>query len=450
MTLGAILMLGGVTGAGAEDVSSLWSGSGLSGFDGALPNLPQNWADLPFHLTASQSVQYNSNLFNTPTFTNGVVNPFVGNLQPVGGFVSMTNLSFSTLFRVYQQEFFADATYGLYRYLNQASQNRAHNSADIGMNWVAGKRCTGRLIFAASSQPSAPGEQVGVNVINTVTTKSFNETANCIITGNWSATLNSGYSKSTNTATLDESNNFQNVFVAAGINYSVTQTNTLSLLATVSHYNYPDRLAALQNELSALNDLAALNTLPFLASAITLEQVNLSYTKEINPNLSFIASAGLSATTSSGAGSSLSNAGGFSGLEPQFTLSGKWLITPKMTLTGTVGRVVTPPTGTIGNVQTNETASVTLSYALTPKVSVSAGASINRLTSGVGTNPSPLLQTLFPNLTQSRNYGFNAGLNYAITPFTTASLTYQYSDRRQPDEATTNNIVMLALTYSPR
>jgi len=443
-------MLGGVSKAGAEDVSSLWSGMNLSGFEGSFPALPQNWADLPFRLSLNQGIQYNSNIFNDPNSVTSTGLVTLG--KPVGDYISTTNLGFATTFRVNQQEFFADASYGIYRYLNHANQNRAHNSGDLGMNWVAGQRCTGRFVFAAASSPSAPGEQIGVNVINTVTTESFNETANCTITGNWSATLNSGYSKSTNSAAADATNNFRNVFLSAGVNYHVTETNTIALTGTVSHYEFPNRgefLASLLNSPALLS--AALDTLPSVSSATTLKQLNLSYTKDISPNLSIIASAGLSSNSLSGIGSSVGNRTGGSGVSPQFSFSAHWSITPKVSLSGSIARVVTPPTNTVGNVQTNESATMSLDYKMTPKLSFSTGASVTRTTSGLSsTNSSAVLETLFPNLAQSRNYGLNAGLNYTITPFISSGLTYSYYKRVQTNQTTTSNIFMLALTYAPR
>ena len=59
LTLGAVLMLGGVTGGRGQELSGAVTSSGPSfpSFDGVvLPTLPENWSDLPVRLTASQSV----------------------------------------------------------------------------------------------------------------------------------------------------------------------------------------------------------------------------------------------------------------------------------------------------------------------------------------------------------------------------------------------------------
>src|SRR5271163_1805412 len=67
LTLGAVLMLGGITGGRGDQLSGsvgLGGASSPGGF--ALPTLPENWADMPFQLTASQSVSYNSNILAAP------------------------------------------------------------------------------------------------------------------------------------------------------------------------------------------------------------------------------------------------------------------------------------------------------------------------------------------------------------------------------------------------
>ena len=58
-TLAVVLTLGAVTGGrGQELSSSVTAANGsLDGF--VLPSVPENWADLPFKLTASQTVSYN-------------------------------------------------------------------------------------------------------------------------------------------------------------------------------------------------------------------------------------------------------------------------------------------------------------------------------------------------------------------------------------------------------
>src|SRR5579871_1038647 len=135
-TLGAILVLGGLVSAEAADVSALGFGS-LSGFDGILPYLPQNWSDLPFTVGVSESLSYNSNLLNSPN-TGGFRN------AEVGGYLSTTNVNAGTKFYIGGDQFFADGTYGFYRYINHEDMNAGHYSGDMGVNWILTSKCSGR------------------------------------------------------------------------------------------------------------------------------------------------------------------------------------------------------------------------------------------------------------------------------------------------------------------
>ena len=65
MTLGAVLMLGGVTGGRGDQLSGAVGAGGSSSPGGfSLPDLPAdwNWGDLPVRLSASETVGYNSNI----------------------------------------------------------------------------------------------------------------------------------------------------------------------------------------------------------------------------------------------------------------------------------------------------------------------------------------------------------------------------------------------------
>ena len=67
LTLGVVLTLGGVTGGRGQELSgSLAAASAPSSGGFVLPALPENWADLPFTLSASQTVSYNSNINALP------------------------------------------------------------------------------------------------------------------------------------------------------------------------------------------------------------------------------------------------------------------------------------------------------------------------------------------------------------------------------------------------
>ncbi len=204
---------------------------------GVLPNLPQNWSDLPIQFKVSQAVGYNSNVANTPSSSTGV-NLFGA---PIGAFESVSNYQASTKWYIAGDQFFADGSFGFNRYLDHTNLNTTHNSADVGVNWIYTSKCSGRLIASEQTAEAEPGQQVSINVINSVTTVAFNETATCAIRGNYSAIFNSGTSSSSNSAAADKLNNFQSEFIAAGMNYTVSDTNSLQVLATITGTDYTNR-----------------------------------------------------------------------------------------------------------------------------------------------------------------------------------------------------------------
>ena len=115
------------------------------------------------------------------------------------------------------------------------------------MNWIYGSKCTGQLIASERTAESVPGQQVSVNAINSLTTVAFNETAKCAVTGNYAAIFNFGTTNSSNSAPADQLNNFQSEFVAAGMTYTVSDTNSLQLLATITGTDYTDRTISTDN-----------------------------------------------------------------------------------------------------------------------------------------------------------------------------------------------------------
>ncbi len=305
------------------------------------------------------------------------------------------------------------------------------NSFDIGDNWTYGSKCSGQLIASERTSPAEPGQQIGFNVLNNVTTISFNETAKCIITGNYAWVLNSGLSNSSNSATVDKFNDFRNVFVAAGISYTVSDTNSLQLLATVSGTDYS-------------NSLAGLNSLGRLSNIVD-DQVNLTYTKNLSPNLALTASAGVIGVRNGSF--SLDPATGF---EPIYSAQLSWTATPKLHLTGAIARTVAPPTSVIANLQVTESANLGLTYDLTPKVLLAAAVSASRASGFSGVNNSltvnPALQPFAQN---ASTYSTNASINYAITPFVTANLSYTHTRSLQANFETPTDVVLLALTFNP-
>ena len=142
MTLGLVLTLGGVTGGRGQELSSSVTAASAPSWPslGELPAaLPQNWADLPFKLTAAETTTYNSNINAIP----------LGFAAPAGlsrgDFTTTTNFGFSTKANVYGQQLYFDATFGVIRYLHQVNFNSDVYTVKHGDNWTLTSRCAGNL-----------------------------------------------------------------------------------------------------------------------------------------------------------------------------------------------------------------------------------------------------------------------------------------------------------------
>ena len=441
MALGAVLALGGGSAAIADDLSGfdMPSLTALTpSFYGVFPSFPENWSDLPVQIKLSESAGYNSNILSTPQLTGATLSPYG---RPIGGWESTSTYGISTKGNWGSDQFFADATYGMDRYLNNDVLNQQRNSVDAGLNWNYTSKCSGKLVASEETASSLPGQQVGINVINSTTTIGFNETAKCIVSGEYAAifnsgvnsstntaTFNSGVNSSTNTATLDRFNNFQSVFVAAGMSYAVSDTNSLELLATITGTDYTNRQ-------TALNSLGLLNN-------ITYDEVNLTYTKNISPLLAVTASVGVVGTRDTYFSLNLP-----SGWEPQYSLSVTWSATPKLDLTAAVSRTVSPPTNIISNLEISEGGNFGVTYRATPKVTLAASVSASHATAAFS---GPAV-TAFGTTQNTNTYGGTASLAYAITPFLAANLSYQYtkSTYTQSNLVTPTSVVLLSLNFNP-
>ena len=154
MTLGVVLTLGAVTGGRGQELSGS-VGSSISGF--VLPAVPENWADLPFKLTASETTSYNSNInsFAIGAAPRGAV---------LGDFTTSSNFGFSTAAKIENQQVFLDTTFGVIRYLREVQDNSFVYSVNAGVNWNVTSRCSGTLSVASSKSPAEISEQVGTGV----------------------------------------------------------------------------------------------------------------------------------------------------------------------------------------------------------------------------------------------------------------------------------------------
>jgi putative beta-barrel porin BBP2 len=421
LTLGVVLTLGAVTGGRGQELSSSVTAANGSLIDGfALPSVPENWADLPFKLSASQTVSYNSNINSFPV---GVALPG----QVVGDFTSTTNFGVSTKANVYNQQLFLDATYGVIRYLHQVAFDSTVYSLNAGVDWTVTSRCSGTLGASLSKSPAQLTEQVGTGV-NYVQTTALNESGRCAVSNGYSFLFNSGLTTSTNSNAVNALNNTRTTLLSAGIEYAKGYS-TLTALASISDENFTGRSAAQASTLG-------------LDTETDFHSFTLNYTRQINPNLSVTGIIGLVGVTT-----------GFTlglpkTLLPIYTLSTTWAFTPRLSLNASASRSISPPTTVIANAQQSYDAAINLSYQLTPKVTVSAGGTADySIATFTGATAQAVISPFIS--TTQKTYSLNAGLNYSMTPFLSAALSASYSERVGGGFITPQDVVTVSLNYRP-
>ncbi len=237
--------------------------------------------------------------------------------------------------------------------------------------------------------------------------------------------FNSSVTDTTNSNPLDAVNNANSEMISAGIEYA-RGDDSVNVLASKT--------------LSNFNRGAALNTLG-LANSITYHSFTGSYTRQIGPNLSVTGTLGLVGVT---------NAFTFGlpkTLEPTYSLSVGWTVTPKVRLALSASRSVAAPTTVIANAETSYQTNLSMTYSATPKVSFSASASAG-YTSAAFTPT--LVGTVFaPFLANTKYYSATATVAYTMTPFISAGLSATYSERVSEHVVTPQDVITVSLNYKP-
>jgi Putative beta-barrel porin 2 len=418
-TLAVVLTLGAVTGGRGQELSSSVTpaNGSLGGF--VLPSVPENWADLPFKLTASQTESYNSNISSFPigVAPKGAV---------LGDFTSTSNFGFQTKANVSSQQVFLDATFGVIHYLHETQFDSTVYSLNAGVDWTVTSRCSGTLAASLSKSPGQLTEQVGTGV-NFSTTTALNETGKCAVSNGYSLLFNTGLTTTTNSNATNALNNGRTELISAGVEYAKGYS-TLTALASISDQNFSDR----STPLAAATGLA---------TETDFHSFTLNYTRQIDPNLSVTGLIGLVGVTN-----------GFSlglpkTLLPIYTVSTNWTVTPKLVLSASASRSISPPTTVIANAQQSYSANINLTYQLTPKIGLSAGGSVDYSTTSF---TSAAIAGVSPFLFSSQNtYDLNAGLSYSMTPFLSAALSASYTERVASHTITPQDIVTVSLNYRP-
>ena len=458
LTLGTIAMLGGATGARADDSTGLFdaaqSAASLPSWSEFFQGIHQNWSDLPVRFTVSESVGYNSNILANPG------NTLLGQTsKPLGAFESISSygVATSTTWGIHQISF--DASAGMTRYLNHANLDTSQYSVHATDSWAI-DRCAGSLAASASRSQSVLGEFVGSGGINNATVTSVNQSTRCSITGNYSANFSAGYTETMNSngstpvtnsvvpTSLNQLNNSQAIFVAAGITYTLTQTDSIQGLVSINGTHYPGRQNLSVTQIGVINPNAL-----GLTDNSTQDSFNVTYSRQLQPDLSLVASVGLVGVKDAPFGVELP-----SKIEPQYSLSLNWSPTPKLSFSAAVSRSAGVSTSVIANTQISESVNLGMNYQVTPKIGFSAGGSTSHSTSAnTAAANSALAQAYVNYLTNQETYSAHASLSYTVTPFIGASLTAQYSRTLQPgatqfsgiSNRTAQSTLLFSVSYNP-
>jgi hypothetical protein len=442
LALGAILILGGVTGGRGDELSDAGPTSSGQNPQSAnnlpLPTLPENWSDLPVRLSASQSVAYNSNIFGV---AEGVPLP-AGSAH--SDFISTTQFGIST--KPYWfwsgQEFFFDASFGEIRYLHQVDFNSDIYNVDAGVNWTYASRCSGALTALASKSPTTVTTQV-VNTTerllgaNYLTTTALNETGNCAFGNGYSAIFNSSETQSTNSNIVNALNNSRATMLAAGVEYK-NSLSDLTALATITDTDYSNRNAAASVQGLSPQELAAITG---LSSTFVEHDVSLTYVRTIDPNLTVTGQIGLT-----GAGTEFTLALPRT-LLPHYSATIAWAITPKLSLTASAAKTIAPPTTLVSNSQLSYIAQFNLKYQATPKIAIVAGASAGYTSAVFTPGLAGPISGIFSGAQDL--YSAQASLTYTMTPFLIAELTASYNESVQNHLITPEDVITVSLNYKP-
>jgi hypothetical protein len=331
----------------------------------------------------------------------------------------------STKANWYGQQFYFDGTLGVIRYLHNARFDSNVYSFSPGVNWTLTSRCAGTLGGLFTRSPSTITELVGVG-INYVTLTSLNEAGKCAVSNGYSVIFNSSAAKVTNTNALDAVNNSQTEMIAAGIEYAKGD-DTLTVLASKTDTDYANRTALV-------------NTLG-LARTTVFHNFNATYVRQIDPNLSLTGQLGLVGVTNA------FSLGLPKTLLPIYSIAATWAITPKLSLTASASRTVSPPTTVIANAEVAYNTVLTLAYQATPKVAFIASGMAG-YTSAAFT-PGLAGTTFAPFANKTDYYTATAGVTYTMTPFISAALTGTLSERVGNHTMTPQELITVSLNYKP-
>jgi len=383
-----------------------------------------NWSDAPFRITLSQSAGYNSNvlgLFNGQAPPPGIVR---------GDMFSTTTVGASTKLWVGPQQFFVDGNYGFTRYRTDVALNTDQYNFDAGVNWQLTSRCSGSLVSSASQRQSTIEELVAPG-INTINSFSLNETSKCLISGYISTILDSGWSSAQNTQAVAALDNYNAVFVRAGLEYAASNVDTLRAVIRFTESDFTDRVSS---SALGLSDIGLANK---------VDQVNyqLEYSRIFSPKLSFDGTAGIAQIVTFAGPPSTGSAVQWA---PSYSASLHWQWSPKLSLSLMSARAAGAPTSVLANVEISDTQSLALNYQLTPKISLQTGVTYSASNGSTG-----LVSGQAAPFESAKAVTAFGRASYAITPFLSATASIQHSDRSTEGLEARSDLFLIGLSYQP-
>jgi hypothetical protein len=325
-------------------------------------------------------------------------------------------------------------------YRNNIGLDGHNYNFDGGVNWVATSRCQGQLM-AVSKQAQAPQEEVFGPGLDTVRTVSATETGQCTIYQDVSAIVNSAVTTTNHNvvgvgATGANALDNTTAYVQGGFEYQWAGLDSLQFLTkyTETHFTNP----TLANIAGNLNASELLN--------VHILNYQVVYNRTFSPLLNVSASGGLSTVAEETVGTHNIT----TPATPTYVITANWLPTPKWSIQISASRSVAPPVSILAGTQVNDAEQATFTYFWTPKLSLTATFSRSNLAGNQA----------FPNanqLTQALGgFGANTLLSaklraaYQMTPFTTASLSFQKFNRTTSGENISSGIVLFGIDYQPQ
>ncbi len=449
--LATVLYTNGIA-FGQDAAAASGGGFVTSGFDWLSPArlawfpVNFNWSDLPIQIFARESGGYNSNIYNLSqsqlSLGRCTTLPFFGCLPPGqlrGDYFVRTNLGVSSKFYIENQQFFFDLTQTTTNYHHDTIDDIHNHSFDGGVNWKWGSHCDGKLMVVNALTQALQEEQLGPGIDN-LTTQSFNESGQCHFYQNIDVILNANalstrHSQFQSIPLNNNTNSFQ-----SGLQYQWPSLDSVQALIKYSNTNYTNR--------------TPLTTLITGAPQfVHMAYYTVVYTNQSSQIFNFSIMGGVSESLDLTSASGNRTNGP---LSPVYSISLSYHPTSKWALTLSSSRTVAAPTSilTTSATQTSTAQAASFSYALTPKVNLSASLGMS-----TSTAPGRTAGGNFGNLYYGPSNVMNVtlGAAYTITPFTSLVLSLYQTKRQSTGTSALNgsgnvnsSIVTLGLDYRPR